>query len=65
MTYPLGPDHLHAHGHAGLPADIDPTGVPLDESGNEAFVLLLGLGVAVLALICTLGWVVFHHLQLG
>ena len=65
MTYPPGPDHLHASGPAGLPLDIDPTGVPVDPSGNEALVLLLGVGVAVLALICTLGWIVLHHLQLG
>jgi hypothetical protein len=65
MTYPLGPDHLHASRAAGLPVDIDPTGVPVDDSGNEAFVLLLGAGVAVLALICTLGWIVFHQLQIG
>jgi hypothetical protein len=65
MTYPPGPDHLHASRTAGVPVDIDPIGVPLDGSGNEAFVLLLGVGVAVLALICTLGWIVFHHLQLG
>jgi hypothetical protein len=65
VSYPQGPDPLHAYRPAGPPADIDPTGLPFDGSGNEAFVLLLGLGVAVLALICTLGWLVFHHLQLG
>ena len=62
MTYPLGPDHAHARGLTSTPPDIDTTGVPTDSSGNEAFVLLMGVGLALLALLFTLGWVVFHHL---
>ncbi len=63
MTYPPGPDHVHARGQTSRPPDIDTTGIPSDANGNEAFVLLMGVGLALLALLFTLGWVVFHHLQ--
>jgi hypothetical protein len=63
MTYPPGPDHFHAGGPPDLPDDIDPVGVPGERSGPETFVLLLGLLVALLALIATMGWIVYHHIQ--
>ncbi len=44
-----------------LPDGVDPVGVPADGSGRDAFVLLLAVVVALLALVVTLGWVVFHH----
>jgi len=65
VTYPPGPDHQHFGGPPDLPDDIDRTGVPRDGGAQEAFVLLLGALVALLALIVTLGWIVFHHLQGG
>ncbi len=45
-----------------LPEGIDPLGVPGRDSGRDAFVLLLAVTGALLALIFTLGWVVYHHL---
>lgn len=45
-----------------LPEGIDPLGVPTEEGGRQAFVLLLAVVVALLGLTFTLGWVVFHHL---
>ncbi len=45
-----------------LPDGIDPLGVPRPGGGHQAFVLLLAVVVALLGLIFTLGWVVFHHL---
>lgn len=47
------------------PEGIDPLGVPRPGSGRDALVLLLAVTVAVLGLIVTLGWVVFHHLAAG
>lgn len=48
-----------------LPDGIDPVGVPTESEGREVFVLLLALSVALLGLVFTLGWVVFHHLTGG
>lgn len=48
-----------------LPEGVDPQGVPRADAGRRAFVLLLAVTVAVLALIVTLGWVVYHHLILA
>jgi hypothetical protein len=45
-----------------LPDDIDPLGVPTPDGGRQAFVLLVGLVIALLGLIFTLGWVVYYHL---
>jgi hypothetical protein len=45
-----------------LPDGIDPFGVPGPDTGRRAFIVLLGVVVALLALCFTLGWVVFHHL---
>ncbi len=48
-------------GH-GLPEGVDPLGVPRADAGRDAFVLAAAVVVATLALIFTLGWVVFHQL---
>jgi hypothetical protein len=48
-----------------LPDGVDPLGVPREGGGRQAFVLLLAVVVALLALSFTLGWVVFHHLTTG
>lgn len=48
-----------------LPDGIDPLGVPRERGGHEAFVLVAAVTVALLALIFTLGWIVFHHLVAG
>jgi hypothetical protein len=45
-----------------LPEGIDPLGVPREGGGRQAFVLLLAVVVALLGLVFTLGWVVYHHL---
>ena len=45
-----------------LPDGVRPLGVPTARSGHNAFVLSAAVVVALLALIFTLGWVVFHQL---
>jgi hypothetical protein len=45
-----------------LPGGIDPRGVLRRGGGRDAFVLGLAITVALLALIFTLGWVVYHRL---
>jgi hypothetical protein len=45
-----------------LPGGIDPRGVLPRGGGRDAFVLGLAITVALLALIFTLGWVVYHRL---
>ncbi len=50
------------NGGQRLPAGIDPLGVPRPDSDRHAFVLIGAVVVATLALIFTLGWVVFHQL---
>ena len=47
---------------AAPPELIDATGVPGDRSGREGFLLAAALLMAVLALVFTLGWVVFHQI---
>ncbi|HYO33148.1 MAG TPA: hypothetical protein VES21_09880 [Nocardioidaceae bacterium] len=64
MSYHPGSDH----GHVSQPSpssDVDPTGIPRAGSGPERFVLLVGLLVALLALIVSLGWIVFNRLAAG
>ncbi len=46
-----------------LPPGVDPRGVPDRRSGHEAFIVTLAVLVALLALIFTLAWIVFHRLQ--
>ncbi len=58
----IGPPHRHRE---GLPDGIDPLGVPRERSGHEAFLVVLALVVALLALTFTLGWIVFHRLATG
>jgi hypothetical protein len=48
--------------HPDLPDGIDPFGVPREAGGRQVFILLLAVVIALLGLIFTLGWVVFHHL---
>ncbi len=45
-----------------LPEGVDPLGVPRPGGSHQALVLLTALVAALLGLIVTLGWVVFHHL---
>jgi uncharacterized membrane protein len=47
------------------PARIDLQGVPTPEGGHDAFVVTLAVVAALLALIVTLGWVVYHRLVAG
>ncbi len=44
-----------------LPPAIDPTGVPRPGQGQAVAILLVGGIVALLALITTLGWIVYNH----
>jgi hypothetical protein len=45
-----------------VPPGINPYGVPRKGSGRDAFVMTLAVCVALLGLIFTLGYVVFHNL---
>lgn len=45
-----------------LPDGVDPLGVPRRDTGRNAFIVTAAVLVATLALIFTLGWVVFHQL---
>ena len=65
MSYPPDPDQGHAPSPANVVDDVDPTGIPRDGSGPERFVMLVGLLVALLALIVSLGWIVFNRLVSG
>jgi len=49
-------------GRDDLPDGIEPLGVPDEHTGHQTFVLALAIAVALLALIFTLGWVVYHRL---
>ncbi len=48
-----------------LPDRVDPLGVPRRDTGRNAFILTAAVTVALLALIFTVGWVVFHQLAQG
>ena len=65
MSYRPGPDHGHASRPSNPMNDVDPTGIPRAGSGPERFIMLVGLLVAVLALIVSLGWIVFNRLVAG
>ncbi|MEJ7665428.1 MAG: hypothetical protein WKG07_40845 [Hymenobacter sp.] len=56
---------MSQRGLPDLPDGIDPTGVPTEGGGRQAFILLLALVVALLGLTFTLGWVVYHHLSVS
>jgi hypothetical protein len=45
-----------------VPAGIDPFGIPREGAGRDAFVMTLALCLALLGLIFTLGYAVFHSL---
>ena len=64
MSTPRTPDPLDQERELDgrLPDGIRPLGVPTARSGHQAFVLAAAAVVALLALIFTLGWVVFHQL---
>lgn len=46
----------------GLPDGIEPLGVPAPGAADDAFLLILAVVVALLALIFTLGWIVYSQL---
>lgn len=54
-----------SRGPDDLPDGIDPLGVPRGDTGRNAFILAGAGTVALLALIFTLGWIVFHQLVPG
>jgi hypothetical protein len=45
-----------------LPEGVDPLGVLRERTGHNAFILASAAVVALLALIFTLSWVVYHQL---
>jgi hypothetical protein len=55
----LDPDR---DGSGVLPEGVDPLGVPHPRSGHNAFVVTAAMIVALLALIFTLSWIVYHQL---
>ncbi len=63
MTYDDGP--YDPGSDDGVPEGIDRRGVPAPYAGRDAFLLLLAVTAALLALIFTLGWVVYHHLTVS
>lgn len=65
MSNPPDPDHPHAFQLSNPMTDVDTTGIPRAGSGPERFIMLVGLLVALLALIVSLGWIVFNRLVAG
>ena len=59
---PSDPLDLERRLGGGLPDGVDPVGVPTERSDHNAFVLLAAVVVALLALIFTLSWVVYHQM---
>jgi hypothetical protein len=45
-----------------VPAGIDPYGIPRPGAGRDAFVMTLAACIALLGLIFTLGYAVYHNL---
>ena len=62
MSEPGGPARPEPPRRDDVPAGLNPYGVPREGAGRDAFVLTLGICIALLALIFTLGYVVFHSL---
>jgi hypothetical protein len=50
---------------AGIPEGVDPAGVPRASAGHDAFVMGGAILVALLGLIATVGWIVYHQLVGG
>jgi len=48
--------------HSDPPDGIDPAGLPSEDAGRNAFILTVAVTVALLALIFTLGWIVYHQI---
>ncbi len=46
-----------------LPDGVDPRGIPTSRSEHQAFILTAAVVVALLALIFTLSWIVYHQLN--
>ncbi len=60
------PDGSPYQGSPNDPPDgIDPAGVPTADAGRNTFILTVAVTVALLALIFTLGWIVYHQLASG
>jgi hypothetical protein len=59
---PAGGDGSSARSRPDLPEGLSPLGVPGEGDGHHGFVLALAAVVALLGLIFTLGWVVYHHI---
>jgi hypothetical protein len=56
------PDEPRSSGEL-LPEGVDPLGVPGERTGHNAFILASAAVVALLALIFTLSWIVYHQLS--
>ncbi|MBA2774390.1 MAG: hypothetical protein H0U36_10165, partial [Nocardioidaceae bacterium] len=60
----LTPDRSPYDGrHDDLPEGVDPLGVPRRDTGRNAFIFVAAVVVATLALIFTLGYIVYHQLS--
>jgi hypothetical protein len=46
-----------------VPPGINPYGVPREGAGRDAFVMTLAVCLALIGLIFTLGYVVYHNLS--
>ncbi|MGH3472570.1 MAG: hypothetical protein ACRDPG_11080 [Nocardioidaceae bacterium] len=56
------PDRPGERPAASLPDGVDPLGVPQPDRTRHTFVVVMAVVVALLALIFTLGWVVYDTL---
>jgi len=65
VSYRPGRDDDHASETSNSMGDVDSTGIPQPGSGPERFIMLVGLLVALLALIVSLGWIAFNRLLAG
>ncbi|MBA2697216.1 MAG: hypothetical protein H0U61_00380 [Nocardioidaceae bacterium] len=63
MSDPSSDRSRHRGTHADVPDGVDPLGVPRPDTGRNAFIIAAAVVVATLALIFTLGWIVFHQLS--
>lgn len=59
------PRHRPLSTSSDPPAEVEPTGVPGERAGREGLILTAALLVAVLALVFTLGWIVYHQVVPG
>lgn len=62
MTFGADPP---GHSTADIPDGVDARGVLPERGGRDAFILGVAITIALLGLIFTLGWIVYHRLVGG